>query len=105
MTACICMVQQGQINSEQEATLREQTSDFAQRYFGSPAQINWVNVPEGSGFTEGKLSTSVIVSLTADRSLAPSEREPLLRELGQIWERHAARGPDEVVTVIRDPDA
>lgn len=105
MTACICMVQQGQISAVQEATLRERTSAFAETNFGSPAEINWVTVPEGSGYTEGKLSTSVIVGMTADRSLAPSEREPLLRELGQIWEEHAARGPDEVVTVIRDPDA
>ncbi|MEM8725719.1 MAG: hypothetical protein AAGE86_09385 [Pseudomonadota bacterium] len=103
MTACICMVQEGQISSEQEALLRTETSDFAQRHFGSAADINWVSVPKGSGFTEGAPSTSVIVSITADRSLSPSQREPLLRELGEIWERQADRSPDEVVTVIRDP--
>lgn len=104
MTACICMVQQGQIDDHQEATLRQETSDFAHRHFGAEAQIDWITVPEGSGYTEGKLSTSVIVSMTANRSLAPSEREPLLRELGQIWETKAGKGPDEVVTVIRDPE-
>ena len=105
MTQCTCMVQQGQITAEQEAILRAETSAFAQAKFGKPAQINWITVGEGNGYTEGKLSTSVIVSITADRSLSPSEREPLLRELGQIWERGAARGPDEVVTVVRDPES
>lgn len=105
MTACICMVQAGQISADQEAALRQETSAFAERNFGSAAEINWVTVPETCGYTEGKLSTSVIVSLTADRTLSPSQREPLLRELGQIWESGAARGPDEVVSVIRDPDA
>ncbi|MEM7781225.1 MAG: hypothetical protein AAF697_12615 [Pseudomonadota bacterium] len=105
MTDCICMVQAGQISAEQETNLRAGTDAFARAHFGSPAAINWVTVPEGNGYTEGKLSTSVIVSMTSDRSLSPSQREPLLRELGQIWERGAARGPDEVVTVIRDPAA
>ncbi len=103
MTACICMVQEGQISPQQESVLRAETSAFAERNFGSPADINWVTVPEGSGYTEGKLSTSVIVSIASDRSLPPSERESLLRELGRIWEQHAARSPDEVVSVIRDP--
>ncbi|MEM6907453.1 MAG: hypothetical protein AAF494_02135 [Pseudomonadota bacterium] len=103
MIQCLCVVQEGQISANQEAILRTETSDFAQRNFGAAAEIQWLQVPEGSGFTEGVPSTSVIVNMTADRSLAPSEREPLLRELGQIWERHAERGPDEVVTAIRDP--
>ena len=103
MTPCICMVQEGQITAAQEAVLRAETSAFAERHFGSPAEFNWVTVPEGSGYTEGVPSTSVIVSVTSDRSLPPSEREPLLRELGRIWEEHAARSPDEVVSVIRDP--
>lgn len=103
MTQCICMVQKGQISADQQAVLKEHTSAFGERHFGSPADINWVEVPEGSGFTEGMPSASVIVSMTADRSLSPSQREPLLRELGSIWERHASRTPDEVVSVIRDP--
>ena len=103
MTACTCMVQAGQISADQEATLRAETSAFAERHFGSPGEINWITVPEGSGFTAAKPSTSVIVSVGSDRPLAPSAREPLLRELEAIWREHAGRGPDEVVSVIRDP--
>ncbi len=103
MTQCTCMVQEGQISEEQEAILRAETSAFAERHFGSPGEINWVTVPEGSGYTAGTLSTSVIVSVRSDRSLPPSEREPLLRELESIWATNANRTSDEVVSVITDP--
>lgn len=97
------MVQQGQITDDQQAMLRRGTSRFTSEHFGSPANINWIEVPQGSGFTAAKPSNSVIVSVRADRSLAPSERVPLLHELEGIWREHAGRGPDEVVSVITDP--
>lgn len=103
MIDCICMVQQGQLSSDQTARLRRETSAFAERHFGSEPTIQWIEVQEGNGFTEAKPSTSVLVTMNADRSLAPSEREPLLRELGDIWIEHARRSPNEVVTVISDP--
>ena len=103
MINCICMVQEGQISPDQEAALRRDTAGFAARHFGSEPEFNWVIVDKGNGFTEAKPSNSVIVSMNADRSLAPSSREPLLRELCEIWERGAGLSPSEVVTVIRDP--
>jgi len=102
---CTCMVQAGQISETQQARLRTETNIFSKRHFGSEPSIQWVEVPEGSGFTEAKPSTSVVVSMNADRSLAPSEREPLLRELGDIWIEHAQRSSNEVVTVISDPQS
>ena len=103
MIHCICMVQDGQISTDQEITLLRDTADFASRHFGDAPEFNWVTVGQGNGFTEAKPSNSVIVSMNADRSLAPSSREPLLRELCEIWERGADLSPNEVVTVIRDP--
>ena len=103
MISCVCMVQEGQITPDQQAILRRDTADFAQRHFGGEPQFNWVTVGKGNGFTEAKPSNSVIVSMNADRSLAPSSREPLLRELCEIWERGAQLSPNAVVTGIRDP--
>ncbi len=103
MINCTCMVQAGQISAAQEQTLRAETTAFGVRHFGAEPSINWITVPEGSGFTEGKPSTSVLVTMNADRALSLAEREPLLRELGDIWQKHANRSPDEVVTVISDP--
>ena len=103
MTDCICMVQEGQISAEQQTALRAATSEFAKANFGSPADFNWIEVGKGNGFTAAKPSTSVIVSMKADRALAPSERVPLLHQLESIWREHSGRGPDEVVSVITDP--
>ncbi|MEM7701494.1 MAG: hypothetical protein AAF251_06105 [Pseudomonadota bacterium] len=103
MIHCTCMVQEEQIAPEQEATLRCDTANFAARHFGGGPEFNWVTVGKGNGFTEAQPSNSVIVSLNADRSLAPSARVPLLRELCEIWERGTGLSPNEVVIVIRDP--
>ena len=103
MIRCTCMVQEGQLSEAQVQNLRSETSAFAKREFGSAPEINWIIVPKGGGFTEGKPSTSVLVTMNADRPLSLVEREPLLRELGAIWEQHAERRPDDVVTVISDP--
>lgn len=103
MIHCTCMVQEGQISAEKADILRAETSAFANKAFGAEPSINWIVVPEGSGFTAAKPSTSVLVTMNSDRALSLAEREPLLRELGAIWEKHAERSPDEVVTVISDP--
>lgn len=105
MINCTCMIQEGQISPDQEAVLRRDTADFASRHFGSEPSQNWVVVAKGDGFTESKPSNSVIVSMNADRSLDLATREPLLRELCEIWERGSGLSPDEVVTVISDPAA
>lgn len=105
MTPCTCLVQEGQISDAQQAALRAGMTEFAKRSFGSEPQINWITVPKGSGFTEAKPSTSVLVMMTADRSLPPSEREPLLRELCDIWMDGTGKSMNEVVTVVNDPRA
>ena len=103
MTPCMCLVQEGQITEKQQTTLRSEMTGFANRAFGFDPDISWIVVAEGSGFTEAKPSTSVLVSMTANRALSQAEREPLLRELGDIWMDNTGRNANEVVTVIRDP--
>lgn len=105
MIATMCMVQQGQIGAAAETAIKRDLSRFAEENFGAPAQIDWTAIPEGSGFTEAKPSTSIIVSMTADRMLERDEREALLRSLSSIWAQHADKTPHEIVAVIRDPAA
>ncbi len=103
MIACNCVVQANQISTETEASLRVQLSEFAERRFHAPAAINWIAIPEGSGFTAGKPSTSSVVSMQAPEPLSRTEREPLLRELCEIWARETNSSLNEVVGVISDP--
>ncbi|MEM6900524.1 MAG: hypothetical protein AAF583_12215 [Pseudomonadota bacterium] len=103
MIACNCVVQAGQISAESEAVLRRNLSDFAERRLGAPAEINWIAVPERSGFTAGNPSTSSVISLRAPQPVAQADREPLLRELCDIWTSETKCTLNEVVGVISDP--
>ncbi|MEO0981788.1 MAG: hypothetical protein AAFX03_03965 [Pseudomonadota bacterium] len=103
MIACNCVVQAGQISADAEATLRGRLNEFAQRSFGAPAEINWIAIPERSGFTAGNPSTSSVISMRANAPVSPSARETLLRELCGIWTGETGCSLDEVVGVISDP--
>ena len=50
MIVCTCLVQAGQISAETEAALRVQLDAFAQRAFGALSTVQWVAVPEKSGY-------------------------------------------------------
>lgn len=103
MINCNCIVQAGQISADTEAALRANLNDFAQRAFGEPAEINWRAIPERSGFTAAKPSTSSIVSMTANKPLSQDTRAELLREMCELWVSETHRSLDEVVGVISDP--
>ncbi|MEM9937249.1 MAG: hypothetical protein AAFZ91_03500 [Pseudomonadota bacterium] len=103
MIPCNCIVQAGQVSAETEAVLRANLNDFTQRSFGEPAEINWTAIPEGSGFTAAKPSTSSIISVRANAPLAQSDRADLLRELCGMWARETGRSLDEIVGVLSDP--
>lgn len=103
MIPCMCLVQDGQIGTETQNAIRRDLAAFAQASFGAEPAIEWLTIGEGDGFTAAEPSTSVIVSLTADRALERDRREGLLRELSAIWIERAGKTPDEIVAVIRDP--
>ena len=103
MIPVMCVVQEGQISAETENALKQDIGGFARRAFGAAAEIDWIVVPSGSGFTAARPSNTVIASLQANRVLDQAERIPLLKELGAICMRRTGRSAGEVVTSIRDP--
>ena len=103
MTQCTCLVQEGQISQDRQSVLRHRMTEFAIAHFGSAAEIAWIEVAKNNGFTAGKPSNSVLIMMEADRPLQRHQREPMLKELGDVWMDISQLGADEVVTVIRDP--
>ena len=103
MIPCTCIVQAGQISADTEATLRAHLNAFTTRAFGAPAEIGWMEIPEGSGFTAAKPSTSAVVSVSAPSPVAQETRKVLLEELCGIWTRETRASLDEIVGVIADP--
>ena len=103
MINCTCFVQEGQAPDRQQSEMQTLLRDFASKSFGGDAQIAWVPVAQGNGFTEGKPSSSSVVSFTADAPLQPQRRESLLRELVELWTARTGCSVDEIVAVIADP--
>ncbi|MBO9474730.1 hypothetical protein J7413_14365 [Shimia sp. R10_1] len=103
MIPIMCIVQDGQIPAQTETQLKTQIAEFAQRAFSAPAEIDWIVVPEGSGFTAAVPSTSIVASLHANRALPQDERISLLNELTEICTTLTGRSAHEVVTSIRNP--
>ncbi|WP_422049423.1 hypothetical protein [Shimia sp.] len=103
MISVMCVVQEGQISTEVQFALRAAISAFTQRAFAAAADIDWIVVPQGSGFTAAAPSTAMVASMHANRSLKRGERTALLRELGEICMARTGLSPNEVVTSIRDP--
>lgn len=104
MIACNCIVQEGQISAETEATLRAHLATFSQRAFGEPAEISWLAVPKNSGFTASRPSTSSIISIRANAPVPQDKREVLLHELCGLWTQETHCTLDEVVGVISNPE-
>ena len=104
MIPVMCIVQEGQVSVEAEHWLKAQISAFTRRSFAAPADIDWIVVPKGSGFTAAEPSTTVIASLHANRPVPDVERIALLKELGEMCMSRTGLSANEVVTSIRDPE-
>lgn len=104
MIICSCFIQAGQISAEVERRLRDRFESFTQQAFGESAQINWVPVAKGSGFSAGKPSTSSVVSVRANAPLEQPTRVKVLKQLSELWIEITGCSFDELLVVVADPD-
>lgn len=103
MIQCTCIVQQDQAADRNRHTMHNALQQFVNDAFKSRAQITWIPVTAGDGFTAAKPSTASIVSMTAPTPLSPSRRKSLLRRLAALWRTSSGCGINEIVAVITDP--
>lgn len=103
MIPIMCVLQQEQVEDAVRTALGDELNAFTTRCFGSGANIDWIEVAAGSGFTAGMPSRSVLVSMQSNRLLAEPERKALLEDLSDRCLRLTDRKPAELVVAIRDP--
>ena len=103
MVTCMCVVQGEQAPDRRQEEMKTLLQGFSDRAFGEAAQIAWLPVPPGNGFTAGKPSSSSVVAFTANQPLGAEQRETLLRELASLWTEETGCSLDEIVAVISDP--
>lgn len=103
MIPIMCIVQEGQVSKATETAFKSELDAFTRLAFAAQADIDWIVVKKGSGFTAALPSTTVIASMYANRPLKEPERISLLKELGDICMEETGRSANEVVTSIRNP--
>ncbi len=104
MIICTCFIQEGTIREDVEKHLSDGFDKFTQKYFGEPAQINWIPVPKVSGFSAGKPSSSSVVSVKANSPVEQTVRVALLKEISNFWNSTTGCASDELLVVVADPD-
>lgn len=95
-----CFVQAGQIAAARHEKLAGHLTRLTQELFpqiGAPIPIDWIEVPEGFGFTAGKPSgSSVVVSAVPDET--PQEtRVRFMRGICDAWSQETGCSVNDVV--------
>lgn len=103
MAICTCVVQAEQIAPGIAVELKAGLDAFSKAKFGSGAEIRWIEIALGSGYTAHAPSTSSIVSFTPADPVDQIERIAMLEELTGMWSQKTGCSLDEVVGVIADP--
>ena len=103
MIPCMCFIQEGQMATGAQMSLRQKLDAFSRQAFNAPAQQTWIAVSKGNGFTEAKPSTSSLVSFQADAPLDQERRKELLSEICDIWMAETGCSLNEIVASINDP--
>ena len=103
MLPVMCVVQEAQFSPEAETSLKTAIADFTFQAFEQKADINWITVAKGNGFTAAKPSTTMVVSMHSTNKLVQEERVSLLKTLCKICGNTTGLSPNEVVASIRDP--
>ena len=91
----------GALDSETRAGLAEAITRFHVDYAGVPA--NWVHIvfhdyPTGNGFTAGKASTTVALTLVIRSGRSPDYKRGMLEQLWALLQK-ATGAPDEEIVI------
>ena len=100
-----CIIQQGQTPAHKQAVLAEGLKRIGRELLGDPeagAEIAWVSVPEGFGFTAGVPSTSSLVVRSVPVGFPDAEREAFMTRVCDLWQQLAGCSTDEIMVTAWD---
>jgi len=100
MAKCMCMVQEGQIPDPVLETLGEKLNDIVVSHkLGAAAEIAWIVIPRGRGWTAGEPSTSSVVTVAAP-PIEQSHRETILTEICDMWCKATGCHINQIVATV-----
>jgi hypothetical protein len=100
-----CIIQEGQTPSRKRAELADGLQRIGRELLGDSeagAEIAWITVPEGFGFTAGVPSTSTLVIRSVPVGFPDAEREAFLKRVCDLWTGGVGCTSDEIVITAFD---
>ncbi len=98
-----CFVQAGSdADTRGEELERRLRRHHADHYPTEQATVSWVAIPPGHMFTEGRQSTSSIVSCLVDHETTLGHRETYMRGVCDIWTEVTECTDHEVVVSVTE---
>ena len=103
MIPILCLVQEGGIAPAVSQQLEIRLSDITGKALDTDTQVMWIEVAKGNGFTEGKPSTSSLVSVQSPQALRQDDRIALMSEICDLWMEQTGCSINEIVAAVSDP--
>lgn len=105
MARYTCMIQEGQIPEQTQQALAEGLRRIGREMFGDApeAEVAWLTIRRGFGFSAGKPSTSSIVARLVPPGLGEDVRREFMTRVCDLW--MDATGCTALEVVINASDA
>ncbi len=100
-----CIIQEGQTPARRQGELAEGLKRIGRELLGDSetgAEVVWVTVPEGFGFTAGLPSTSSLVVRSVPVGFPDAEREAFMTRVCDLWREVAGCSTDEIMVTAWD---
>ncbi len=98
-----CLIQADQAADQRRDQLEAGLHEIHTRHYpGETTSVDWAPVPPGRMFTEGKPSTSSIVSCFIAHETEFAQREQYLREVCDLWSEVTGCTDHEVVATVTE---
>jgi hypothetical protein len=101
------MIQAGQISEAQQRTLAAGMRAIGRDLFGDgpDAEVAWVTIERGFGFTAGRPSTSSLIARAIPHGSSEHVREEFMAKVCGLWTDVTGRSAIEIVVTAPDEPA
>ncbi|MEM9653108.1 MAG: hypothetical protein AAGA65_13495 [Actinomycetota bacterium] len=98
-----CVVQERGIAVGRQAELEQRlTAHHVDHFPGEETSVNWTVVPHGYMFTEGRTSTSSIISCSVTGTTTRDFRETYMRGVCDLWSEITGCTDHEIVVSMNE---
>jgi phenylpyruvate tautomerase PptA (4-oxalocrotonate tautomerase family) len=103
-----CMIQAGQISAAEQRALAEGLRSIGRELLHDPpegAEVTWLTIRAGFGFSAGKPSTSSLVARSVPHGLPQTERKEFMTRVSDLWRDTTGCTANEIVVTAVDGPA